>query len=222
MHNHQSWYITLHKITEVSHFFISTATSDFRNNHYILLLLLSPQKFIQSSCTDGTKLPCAEMELKVVPHSKLPTQKTSTAHFNSYCPIVSLWGHPASYQMETRGPFTGGKVVGVWSWPVTSTLHWGLRMPTVMLTTSRQVQGNIVVQQAKCITACKTILPKLRLMTAVTGGLPSTGMMSTSQLSWKTFIWFQLSTGLIHKHDGTQAKFSLQCKGNSAQHVRVM
>ena len=46
--------------------------------------------------TDGTKLSCAEMEFNVVPHSKLPEQKTSTVHFNSYCPIVSLWGHPAS------------------------------------------------------------------------------------------------------------------------------
>lgn len=34
-------YITQkHKIAKVSQFFKSTATSDFRNNHYILLLLL--------------------------------------------------------------------------------------------------------------------------------------------------------------------------------------
>jgi hypothetical protein len=38
--------------------------------------------------TDGTKL-CSEMEINVVPHSKLPAQKSSTVHFNSYCPIVS-------------------------------------------------------------------------------------------------------------------------------------
>ena len=31
-----------------------------------------------------------------------------------------------------------------------------------------------------------------------------------------------LSTGLIHRHDGTQAKLSLQCKGNTVQHVCVM
>jgi hypothetical protein len=28
--------------------------------------------------------------------------------------------HPASYPMGTRGSFPGGKVDGVWSWPLTS------------------------------------------------------------------------------------------------------
>jgi hypothetical protein len=27
--------------------------------------------------------------------------------------------HPASYQMNTRGSFPGGKAVGAWSWPLT-------------------------------------------------------------------------------------------------------
>jgi len=28
--------------------------------------------------------------------------------------------HPASYPMDTRGSFTGGKAAGAWSWPLTS------------------------------------------------------------------------------------------------------
>jgi len=28
--------------------------------------------------------------------------------------------HPASYMMDTRCPFTGGKVARAWSWPLTS------------------------------------------------------------------------------------------------------
>jgi hypothetical protein len=32
----------------------------------------------------------------------------------------SSGAHPASYPMGTRGSFSGGKVDGVWSWPLTS------------------------------------------------------------------------------------------------------
>jgi len=28
--------------------------------------------------------------------------------------------HPASYPVETRGSFPGGKAAGVWSWPLIS------------------------------------------------------------------------------------------------------
>jgi hypothetical protein len=34
-----------------------------------------------------------------------------------------LWGsgvHPTSYPMDTGGSFSGGKVTGAWSWPITS------------------------------------------------------------------------------------------------------
>jgi hypothetical protein len=30
-----------------------------------------------------------------------------------------FWGHPASYPMDTRGSFAGGKAPGAWSWPLT-------------------------------------------------------------------------------------------------------
>jgi hypothetical protein len=38
------------------------------------------------------------------------------------------WAHPASYPMGTRGYFSGGKVAGAWSWPLTSSWCRGQRM----------------------------------------------------------------------------------------------
>jgi hypothetical protein len=37
-----------------------------------------------------------------------------------HCVQNGSGAHPASYTMGTRGSFPGGKVAGVWSWPLTS------------------------------------------------------------------------------------------------------
>jgi hypothetical protein len=74
------------------------------------------------------------------------------------------WAHPASYPMGTGGFFPGGKVVDVWSWPLTSKLcqhqentalyiHFHIRLHGVVL--NQLITGtftflqNILYQQSK-------------------------------------------------------------------------
>jgi len=52
--------------------------------------------------------------------------------------------HPASYPMETRGYFPGGKAAGAWSWPLTSIYNRGQRMSGANLHSPIRLHGVVL------------------------------------------------------------------------------